>query len=137
MLTFGLTPMPEVLSLTVTETAEASGIFEGTVFFTTTNDSSGHRLRVLEGDRVTAEYEDNTLPDPYTTEDELDITATSQIDTGVPPLERAPAINLRYVDALGNNLNAVSVGQQVQISVDITNTQDREQSFAYIVRVQE
>jgi large subunit ribosomal protein L31 len=26
-----------------------------------------HRLRVAEGDTVTAEYEDNTLPSPYTT----------------------------------------------------------------------
>jgi hypothetical protein len=32
------------IDLTVTETNEATGIFEGTVFFTTTNDSSGHRL---------------------------------------------------------------------------------------------
>jgi hypothetical protein len=48
------------------------GIFEGTVFFTTANDSSGHRLRVAEGDTVTAEYEDHTLPEPYTTADELD-----------------------------------------------------------------
>jgi hypothetical protein len=29
---------------------------------------------VAEGDTVTAEYEDNTLPEPYTTADELDIT---------------------------------------------------------------
>jgi hypothetical protein len=34
------------IDLTVTETNEATGIFEGTVFFTTANDSSGHRLRV-------------------------------------------------------------------------------------------
>ncbi|MBT3734151.1 MAG: hypothetical protein HOG25_05830, partial [Gammaproteobacteria bacterium] len=97
------------IDLTVTETNEATGIFEGIVFFTTSNDSSGHRLRVAEGDTVTAEYEDNTLPDPYTTADELDITATSLIGTVVPPLERAPAANLRTVDAFGNSLNAVSV----------------------------
>ena len=83
------------IDLTVTETNEATGIFEGTVFFTTSDDSSVHRLRVAEGDTVTAEYEDNTLPDPYTTADELDITATSLIGTVVPPLERAPAANLR------------------------------------------
>jgi hypothetical protein len=35
-------------------------LFEGTVFFTVSNESSGHRLRVSEGDTVTAEYEDNT-----------------------------------------------------------------------------
>ena len=125
------------IDLTVTETNEATGIFEGTVFFTTSNESSGHRLRVAEGDTVTAEYEDNTLPEPYTTADELDITATSLIGTVVPPLERAPAANLRTVDAFGNSLNAVSVDQQVQLTADLANGQDREQSFAYLVQVQD
>ena len=125
------------IDLTVTETNEATGIFEGTVFFTVTDESSGHRLRVAEGDTVTAEYEDNTLPDPYTTADELDITATSLIGTVVPPLERAPAANLRTVDAFGNSLDTVSVDQQVQISADLANGQDREQTFAYLVQVQD
>lgn len=125
------------IDLTVTETNEATGIFEGTVFFTTLDESSGARLRVSEGDTVTAEYEDNTLPDPYTTADELDITATSLIGTVVPPLERAPAANLRTVDAFGNSLDSVSVDQQVQISADLANGQDREQSFAYLVQIQD
>ena len=125
------------IDLTVTETNEATGIFEGTVFFTTTDESSGHRLRVSEGDTITAEYEDNTLPDPYTTADELDITGTSLIGTIVPPLERAPAANARVVDAFGNALATVSIDQQVQITADLANGQDREQSFAYLVQVQD
>ena len=125
------------IDLTITETNEATGIFEGTVFFTTTDESSGHRLRVAEGDTITAEYEDNTLPDPYTTADELDITGTSLIGTIVPPLERAPAANARVVDAFGNALAAVSVDQQVQITADLANGQDREQAFAYLVQVQD
>jgi hypothetical protein len=125
------------IDLTVTETNEATGIFDGTVFFTITDESSGHRLRVAEGDTVTAEYEDNTLPDPYTTADELDITATSLIGTVVPPLERAPAANCRVVDAFGNSLSSVSVDQQVQITCDVANGQDREQPFAYLIQVQD
>jgi hypothetical protein len=125
------------IDLTVTETNEATGIFEGTVFFTTTDDSSGHRLRVAEGDTVTAEYRDETLPDPYTTADELDITGTAFIGTVVPPLERAPASNARVVDAFGNTLDSVSVDQQVQITADLTNGQDREQPFAYLVQIQD
>ncbi|MCV0413018.1 hypothetical protein [Nitrosarchaeum sp.] len=125
------------IDLTVTETNEATGIFEGTVFFTTTDESSGHRLRVAEGDTVTAEYSDNTLPNPYTTADELDITATSLIGTVVPPLERAPAANLRVVDAFGNSLSTVNVDQQVQITADLANGQDREQAFAYLVQIQD
>jgi len=125
------------INLTVTETNEATGIFEGTVFFTTTDESSGHRLRVAEGDTITGEYEDNTLPEPYTRADELNITATSLIGTIVPPLERAPAANLRTVDAFGNSLDSVSVDQQVQISADLANGQDREQAFAYLVQIQD
>ena len=125
------------IDLTVTETNEATGIFEGTVFFTTTDESSGHRLRVAEGDTVTAEYQDNTLPNPYTTADELDISATSLIGTIVPPLERAPAANLRTVDAFGNSLTTVSVDQQVQLTADLANGQDREQAFAYLVQIQD
>ena len=68
------------IDLAVSETNRNSGIFEGTVFFTTTDESSGHRLRVAEGDTITAEYEDNTLPEPYTVQDELDITETSAIE---------------------------------------------------------
>jgi hypothetical protein len=125
------------IDLTVTETNEASGIFEGTVYFTTTDDSSGHRLRVAEGDTVTAEYQDNTLPSPYTRSDELDITGTSFIGTVVPPLERAPASNARVVDAFGNTLDSVSVDQQVQITADLVNGQDREQPFAYLLQIQD
>jgi hypothetical protein len=125
------------IDLTVTETNEATGIFEGTVFFTTTDDSSGHRLRVAEGDTVTAEYRDETLPDPYTTADELDVSGTAFIGTVVPPLERAPASNARVVDAFGNTLDEVSVDQQVQITADLTNGQDREQPFAYLVQIQD
>ena len=125
------------ISLMVSETNEATGIFEGTVSFTADDESSGHRLRVAEGDTITAEYEDNTLPDPYTRSDDLDITGTAIIGTVVPPLERAPASNARVVDSFGNSLSEVSVDQQVQIEADLVNGQDRDQSFAYLVQVQD
>lgn len=125
------------IDLTVTETNEATGIFEGTVSFTTATESSGHRLRVAEGVTVTAEYEDRTLPDPYNMRDDLDITATTLIGTIVPPLERAPASDLRVVDSFGNSLDTVGLGQQVQITADLTNGQDRDQVFAYLVQVQD
>lgn len=125
------------IDLTVTETNEATGIFEGIVHFTVTDESSGHRLRVAEGDTVTGEYEDNTLPSPYTTADELEIAATTFIGSIVPPLERAPASNPRIVDAFGNELDEVDVDQQVQITADLANGQDRDQTFAYLVQIQD
>ena len=68
------------ITLTVTETQEASGIFEGTVEFDPDEASQGHRLQVTEGDIITAEYDDFTLPD----NDDLTITATTLIGSIVP-----------------------------------------------------
>ena len=124
------------ITLTVTETNEATGIFEGTVFFTTTGGSSGHRLRVSEGDTVTADYSDGTLPLPYTVNDSVSITSTTIIGTIVPPLERAPATNVRVVNTFGNSIDTVSVDQQVQITSDLSNGQDRDQDFAYLIQIQ-
>ena len=50
------------LDLTVTETDISSGVFEGTVFFSITDDSSGHRLRISQGDTVFSKYADITIP---------------------------------------------------------------------------
>ena len=124
------------IDLTVTETQEASGIFEGTVEFDPESASDGHRLQVTEGDIVTAAYDDETLPKPDNG-DTLEITATALIGSIVPPLERAPASNPAIVDAFGNSLASVSADQQVQITADITSGQDRDQDFAYLVQIQD
>ena len=128
------------ISLSVTETNEQTGIFEGTVYFTTTQASSGSRLNVGEGDTVTAQYDDNTVPPTNansSSRDELRITAVTNIGSLVPPLERAPAGNLHAVDAFGNSLSILTVDKQMQIEADISNNQDRDQKFAYLVQIQD
>jgi len=125
------------ISLRVTETNEATGIFEGTVQFTTTDASSGSRLSVQEGDTVTAQYKDRTLPEPHSTSDEMSITATTLIGTLVPALERVPAANLRAVDAFSNSIDTIKVDQQVQVTSDIANNQVKVQKFAYLVQIQD
>ena len=128
---------PGGISLTVTETNEATGVFEGQVSFTTTDESSGHRLRVAEGDTITAEYEDHTLPDPYDTTDDLDVLSTAIIGSIVAPLERAPVSNARIVDTQGQTLSSVSVDQQVLVSSDLRSGQDKDQVYAYLVQIQD
>ncbi len=77
------------ITLAITETGTATGIFEGTVFFTTAEESSGHKLRVAEGDWVTVKYKDNTLPFSYTLASSLDISSNSKIKiTQLPPLKQ-------------------------------------------------
>ena len=53
------------ISITLHETGEATGVFETTVFFTADDKSTGSLLRVSEGDTVTVEYTDQSLPEPY------------------------------------------------------------------------
>ena len=123
---------------TLSETDEGTGIFEGTINFTSTAISSGDTLRVSEGDTVTAEITDYNLPGPdYTSSDNLLFAATTTVGTAFPPLERAPAANARVVDASGNSVAEVSVDQQVQIAADVTNGQSKDQAFAYLVQVQD
>ncbi len=68
------------IDLTVTETNEATGIFEGTVFFTTTSASTGSQLRVSEGDTITVNYHDHTVPELCLAVDMLQIM--SQVTFG-------------------------------------------------------
>jgi len=124
-------------TLTLSETDEDTGVFEGTVFFTSDAATSGSNLRVSEGDTVTAEYSDVTLPEPYTDSDDLTLASTLTIGTAFPPLERAPAANARVVDAFGASVAEVTVDQQVQIAADVSNGQSKDQAFAYLVQVQD
>jgi len=124
-------------TLTMIETDEDTGVFEGTVNFTADAATSGSNIRVSEGDTVTAEYTDETLPEPYTSSDDLTIAGTLTIGTAFPPLERAPAANARVVDAFGSSVAEVSSGQQVQIAADVSNGQSKDQAFAYLVQVQD
>jgi len=123
--------------MTMNETDEDTGVFEGTVFFTSSDATSGSNLRVSEGDTVTSEYDDKTLPSPYTDSDTLTLASTLTIGTAFPPLERAPAANARVVDAFGSSVAEVSVDQQVQIAADVSNGQSKDQAFAYLVQVQD
>lgn len=128
---------PGGIKLTVLETDANSGIFEGSIPFTTTDESSSRKLRVAEGDTITADYVDHTLPQPYTTSDEKHITTTSQVITLVPPLFRAPISSLYLLDYLGNPLDDVSRGMQLQVTSAITSGQSTSQEFAYIVYVKD
>lgn len=49
------------------------------LFFSGIDESSGHRLRISDGDTLTARYQDNTLPESYTSTDKLDVIDTATI----------------------------------------------------------
>lgn len=126
---------PVGIKLKVEETGKNTGIFKGTVKFTTEEQSSTPKLRVSEGDTITAEYVDRTLPDPYSKENELNISSTSVIGTLSPPLERIVAKNPRLLDSFGNSIEKILMDQDVQISADLINEQEIDQKFAYLVQI--
>ena len=55
-----------------------------------------------------------------------------------PIIRGGAAVNPRIVDPYGNAIvDAVKVGQQIQITADLVNGQDCVQPFAYIVQIQD
>jgi|APSaa5957512535_1039671.scaffolds.fasta_scaffold10398_3 plastocyanin len=83
------------------------------------NSDGSYTIKIIYGSESTETTFDYTMPhvDSY----DLIINST----------------NPRMVDAFGNPLEEISLGQQVQISSDLTNTVDREQIFAYLVQIQD
>ena len=125
------------IDLTVTETGKATGVFVGSIVLSATEQSSGNRLRVEDGDYITAKYEDNTLPKPYTTADELKISSSALVGPVIAPLDRIPISNNRILNSFGDIINQVSVNQQIQVTSDIGNRNITNQPFTYIVQIKD
>ena len=68
------------ITLTVTETGLTTGVFEGAISFSLDDDTGVNVLTVSEGDTVTAEYTDYTLPRPYARTDSIHLSSTALID---------------------------------------------------------
>jgi len=122
------------IDVTLSETDSTTGIFEGSVRFT--DSSIGRGLYVGNGDIVTVEYLDYTLPAPYTSNDVLDISAITFVGQASSHLDRYSSTNLRITDAhLGNVLDTVSPNQQVNLEVTLTNLFPIELPFAYWIDI--
>jgi len=53
-------------------------------------------------------------------------------------LERASIEEPKLVNMIGASLgNSITVGQQVQISADVTNNQEKSQDFLYLVQIKD
>ena len=96
------------IQLTMTETAEDSGIFEGIVFFTTTKESSGNRL--LVEDAVHARYKENHNFSRIVNESEPESESEPSIDPS-PSNFRESGINTSLLYAyFGLGLVGIVVG---------------------------
>ncbi len=123
------------ISVVAVETQDDSGVFESTISLTQTGESSGNRIRAFLGDTITARYEDRTLPLPYGTSDELDITAKSFIGADVPSTQKISLEDLYAADSDGKHVSELVKGTQVQILSHIHNNQDYRQPFTSIIQI--
>jgi len=117
------------------ETDSDSGVFEADIPIDTTAANSGYRLRALPGDTVYVIYEDRTLPKPYGISDELDIEVQAQFASDILPTEKTLIRNVSFSDGLGNSVNELMANQQIQVVGGLTNNQQFEQPFVYLVQI--
>ena len=64
------------------------------------------------------------------------ITASLTPAFALTELERASIIDPRLVNAFGAPIgNSINVDQQIQVSADVINNQEKTQKFAYLVQI--
>ncbi|MCH7758623.1 MAG: hypothetical protein IIA19_09180 [Thaumarchaeota archaeon] len=119
------------------ETSESSGIFVATITFTQNLSSSGNRLFALPGDEIYAKYDDHTLPKPYSTSDNLEIITLAKIASFISPLERLTNSPIILTDRLGTPLKSFQANDRIQIVGSITNEQNFDQKFVYLIQVKD
>lgn len=120
------------IKLTMIETGQDTGIFQGTVHFTTEFQSSGNRLHVTGGDTITGEYKDRTLPPPHTPADQISLTSTVTIGVAdkilgndlTAQISNLHAKNtIRQGDSLEFNIRAINNGDadaNATLSISLT-----------------
>ena len=123
------------IEVNAVETSESSGSFVATITFTQILTSSGNRLYALPGDEIFAQYDDYTLPKPYSISDNLPVEAFAKVDLSIPPIKRLENSLVHFSDSLGNQLESFSTNNQIQIVGTVTNKYDFTQKFVYLFQV--
>ncbi|MCV0366379.1 MAG: hypothetical protein K5798_03815 [Nitrosopumilus sp.] len=116
------------------ETSESSGLFVATVSLTQSL-TSGNRLYAIPGDKISAKYDDYTLPKPYSISDNLSLQTFAIVDSTVPPIERIDHLPITFSDSLGNPLQSFTENHQIQIVGTIVNPNEFDQKFVYLFQV--
>lgn len=141
---------PIGIIVTLRETSANSDEFRGFMTFTKTDESSGTRLRVSEGDTVIARYVDNTRlptdelsPKGFKTFAVREVYAAALIGDCVlcPPMERAFTSDLMIfstTDKVPRVLayyDQLKTGDTAIIRTEITNAQNMNTPFAYLTQI--
>jgi len=117
------------------ETSESSGSFVGTISLSHTLSSSGNRLYALPGDKISAKYDDYTLPKPFSKSDHLQIETFTMVDSFISPIKRLTSLPITFADSFANQIESFSANTQLQIVGTIQNDQEYKQKFVYLFQV--
>ena len=125
------------IEVTAIETSESSGIFVVTITFTQNLSSSGNRLLALPEDEIYAKYDDHTLPKPYSTSDNLEIITLARVASSIPSLEKISNSQITLTDSSSNPLKSFQANNRIQIVGSVTNEQNFDQKFVYLIQVKD
>ena len=125
------------IEVTAIETSESSGIFVVTITFTQNLSSSGNRLLALPEDEIYAKYDDYTLPKPYSTSDNLEIITLARVASSIPSLEKISNSQITLTDSSSNPLKSFQTNNRIQIVGSVTNEQNFDQKFVYLIQVKD
>ena len=117
------------------ETTESSGYFVANISLSKTSSSSGNRLYALPGDKISANYDDYTLPKPYSISDNLKIETTALIDSSIPAIERIQNSEIIITDGFRNSSSSQNVNDQLNIIGTVSNLQSFNQEFVYLFQI--
>ena len=128
------------LNLIVVETEINSAIFKGTLSFSTTEQSEDipPRLRVAEGDEITASYEDQTLPPPwYSPDSELDVNSIAIVGESIPQVQDWIIADDLKIKSRDNPVNThiIRVGEESIFAANLDNLAGRYVTVLHIVTI--
>ena len=122
------------IQIIATETSERSGDFIASIALSTST-SSGNRLYAIPGDSIFAQYDDHTLPKPYSKSDEKSIQTSAIIDHSIPAINRIQTTPISFSDGFGNPLTSYISESQMQIVGTIENQIIFDQEFIYFFQI--
>lgn len=123
----------EGITIELYETEKNSGKFERTFSFSDSR-SAPNILLAREGDTAIAVYTDEPLPTDFQ-DQTIDFTATTLIGSTGLPLERVLTSHPRISDLGHNPTSNPVVDQQILLTSDIVNDQNRSQNFVWIAQI--
>ncbi|MEM3083596.1 MAG: hypothetical protein QXN83_03275 [Nitrososphaerales archaeon] len=117
------------MELELTETDRSTGIFEGTLALTPAS-TTEKNLSVSENDILVAVYTDRTVPSPTEMITSKDLLASAKIGIATNVMLSNPVV----LDQNEHNVN-IEVGSQTIIQASITNAKTVDETFVYIIRI--